>query len=158
MNISQNPNIIYVKCKDNQLIYLNINNANNVNLPYMDASNNPTLQCIQVDHPIAVNNRGCYPGDPMVGWCKDATANYSEECILDIEDYANSDFNLYPNPAVENFLFMDSKEIIKHIEIYSINGILIKKTSHTNIDVSNLAAGLYLAKITLYSTIITKSL
>ncbi|MDP2067459.1 MAG: T9SS type A sorting domain-containing protein [Lutibacter sp.] len=78
LDISNNPNLTFLQCNYNQLTSLNIANGNNANFSppnwtaiAMNASNNPNLNCIQVDSGI-INN---VPAD----WAKDETAAYSEE-------------------------------------------------------------------------------
>ncbi|PHR13749.1 MAG: hypothetical protein COA40_04195 [Aequorivita sp.] len=155
LDISDNPNIYNLTCENNQLVSLNLKNGNNTILVNMKARENPNLECIQVDDEVMANSKVCITSDPLPSWCKDATASYSEECILEVEDYANSNFIIYPNP-VEDFLNIDSKEVPKLIEIYSTNGVLIIRTSNTNVDVSNLASGLYFSKVYIEGRTITK--
>jgi len=57
LNLSQNPALNYLNCYDNDLYCLNIKNGNNVNLSTLYATNNPNLNCIEVDDSTwAVNN------------------------------------------------------------------------------------------------------
>ncbi|SRX52625.1 T9SS type A sorting domain-containing protein [Aequorivita sp. CIP111184] len=155
LDLSQNPNLIALDCYNNQLIYLNIKNGNNINMPYMDAENNPNLQCIKVDNVVNANNRQCYRGDPMVGWCKDATASFSEECVLGIDEQNLATFDLFPNPA-KDILIIKAKETPELIQIYTTTGMLIRTTSNTTLDISDLASGLYFLSASIQGKSITK--
>ena len=58
----------------------------------------------------------------------------------------NTKFNLYPNPASDNFTIeMDSN--IKFVEIYSLQGQKILTSTTKNINISNLSKGIYLVQI-----------
>ena len=147
LDLSNNPSLFTLTCTSNTtLITLNIKNGNNINMPYMDAEFNPNLQCIEVDDVTVANARHCYRGDPMVGWCKDATAMYSEDCVLGVAEVSKDSFNLYPNPTngILNIQTTYNPDLIK---IYSIQDILVKETQESSIDVSNLASGLYFVKV-----------
>lgn len=72
--------------------------------------------------------------------------------VLDTEDFAADAFSFYPNP-VKDFLNFNSKTAIDGIEVYDIMG---KKVLQENpqsispsIDMSNLVAGTYFAKVTI---------
>lgn len=155
LDISNNPNIFSLECENNQLVSLNLKNGNNTILVNMKARDNPNLECIQVDDEAMANSKVCITSDPLPSWCKDATASYSEECILGTEEYSGSDFKIFPNP-VENILYINTKEAVDSVSIYSVTGSLIKQTSSSNINVADLPVGLYFAKITINSTTITK--
>ncbi len=119
----------------------------------MWAYDNPNLTCIQVDDETAT-----YPvcDEPnFTGWCKDPWTEYSDECILEVENYNQITFTLYPNPT-QDVLNIDSQNPIDSVRIYSINGSLVKETSNTSIIVSELSKGLYFAQINAGSNAITK--
>ncbi len=65
----------------------------------------------------------------------------------------NSNFNLpvgfkiYPNPAT-SIVNIQTEESVKQIEIYTLEGKLITKSTENKIDVSNLNSGFYMIKIT----------
>ena len=72
LNISLNPLITNLNCKNNLLTYLNMQNGSNNLLSNFDATQNPSLTCIQVDDTNYMNTT----------WnnAKDASANYSINC------------------------------------------------------------------------------
>ncbi|MDP5091820.1 MAG: T9SS type A sorting domain-containing protein, partial [Polaribacter sp.] len=53
---------------------------------------------------------------------------------------------LYPNPASNNLTVITEQEI-KTIEIYNIQGQKVKTSNQKQINVSDLAKGIYLVKI-----------
>jgi Leucine-rich repeat (LRR) protein len=141
LDLSENPNLLYLTCYDNQLESLNIKNGANTSLAFMEAFDNPNLNCIQVDDPIYANNQ--------FKWMKDATAIYSENCALGIEDLKHSeDIILLPNPVIDIMTFV-TKDDITIIKIYTLQGRLIKETKNKQVDVSILSSGLYFASITI---------
>ncbi|MBU3662215.1 MAG: T9SS type A sorting domain-containing protein [Bacteroidetes bacterium] len=59
-------------------------------------------------------------------------------------------FSLYPNPALET-LYIHSNQPIEAVEVYQYNGSLVlqqQMSSGSSIDISGLAPGMYLLKIT----------
>ncbi|WP_298537125.1 T9SS type A sorting domain-containing protein [uncultured Algibacter sp.] len=62
---------------------------------------------------------------------------------------------IYPNPA-QNFIHIDSREPIKEVKIYSINGSLIKNTINSRINISNLPSGLYFIDVLINTKIVRK--
>ncbi|WP_281634531.1 T9SS type A sorting domain-containing protein [Flavobacterium luteolum] len=69
---------------------------------------------------------------------------------LSTPDFDLTDFQFYPNP-VKHILTIKNKSIIEDIQIFSVSGqsVLSKKINKTNseIDLSNLAKGLYILNI-----------
>lgn len=142
VNVSQNSSLTYLTCSNNPLLTsLNIKNGNNINLTPMDASGNPMLTCINVDDEIYANSN-------PIAWMKDSTAEYSENCVLGIENYNDVTFSMFPNPA-RNVLNINLQQgqIIDGIKIFSIDGVLVKETSSLLVNVSQFSSGLYLAEI-----------
>lgn len=116
LDLSGNPMLEYLWFNDNQLVSLNVQNGNNAALSTFFTFNNPNLNCIQVDDPIAANT---YPS-----WAKDFTAVYSLDCALGIDDSEIVQAVLYPNP-VQDILTIESKEYIISVEVYSVQGELL---------------------------------
>jgi len=72
--------------------------------------------------------------------------------ILGIEDVAQGDFAMYPNPANNKLTISSKDEAISHVEIYNVLGQAIVNRTFSNnftetLDISNLNSGLYLVKI-----------
>jgi len=56
LDLSANINLNELDCSDNLLTNLNIQNGNNINLTFLEANNNPSLFCIEVDDPTFMDN------------------------------------------------------------------------------------------------------
>lgn len=69
-------------------------------------------------------------------------------CSLSTIENHQKQITFYPNPATEK-LFFSNHEKIKQVVIYNITGKPVRTISHaiTEIDISDLAAGVYLLKI-----------
>jgi hypothetical protein len=164
LDVSQNPNLEYLNCTSNfltnldvsnntmltrlysiqnQLTSLKINNGNNINIEQLFVWNNLDLTCIQVDDVNYANSRDCN----IDGWCKDEWVSYSEDCVLGVEDFQRNNIAVFPNP-VQDILNIESPQQIESVEIYNLQGQLIKEDSSRSIDVSYLNAGLYFVQVT----------
>src|SRR5690606_22949659 len=151
LDLSANPELFLFSCDNNQLTYLNINNGFNTDIEVFSAESNPNLLCIQVDDVNYANSITCPV--PVPSWCKDDTAEYSEDCDnLSVEDIlGNNAFSLYPNP-VKDKLFIESiteNTHISSIKIYNLQGnVVLNITNIENaINVSNLTSGLYFCNL-----------
>lgn len=63
-----------------------------------------------------------------------------------VAEINNFKFNLYPNPA-SDILNIEFNEAIKSVEIYSLQGQKVLETNQTEINISNLASGMYIVKV-----------
>ena len=150
LDVSQNPNLNTVWCLLNNLTSLNLKNGHNQILTSMRATFNP-LNCIQVDDEVGANN-GAWPYSQ---WDVGSQVIYSEDCSLGLEDNNSIGFIMYPNPA-QNVLYIQSKEKVQNIKIYSLQGQLIKEGSNYAVNVSALSTGLYFAAVSIEGKTITK--
>ncbi|HIP49680.1 MAG TPA: hypothetical protein EYG92_12050 [Lutibacter sp.] len=81
IDLSTNSSLESVKCYNNHLTFLLINNGNNQNIKIFDAEKNNYLTCIQVDNQHdATNKKGSYKN-----WKKNALALYSEHCMVETD-------------------------------------------------------------------------
>jgi hypothetical protein len=139
LDLSENPMLDSLWFNDNQLVSLNVQNGNNAALSLLFTFNNPNLDCIQVDDPIAANN---YPS-----WAKDSTAVYSVDCALGFDDSEIVQAVIYPNP-VQDILTIESKEYIISTEVYSMLGVLLaSEKGKSQVDFSTYGKGIYFLKI-----------
>lgn len=70
-------------------------------------------------------------------------SEYTSESPAGIENVAESDVRVYPNPVVDVLNFSEPVNVL----VYSINGMLVKSASEvTSLDVTDLASGLYIVK------------
>jgi len=89
-------------------------------------------------------------GDP----CDDSVIWWNTH-PLSTEDFNTTSFKLYPNPAVNSTIIVQTinDESLQNIEIFDMLGRTINKinfegnTQYTSVNVSNLNAGLYIVKI-----------
>lgn len=142
LDLSYNPNLKWLIANANHLTSLNVKNGNNHNMMTMTAYNNPNLNCIEVDNGDYTNSQTC--GD-FPSWCKDDWAEYSEDCTLGTEEFNTFNFNIYPNPVNHSFN-IHTQFPIEKVQIYSLQGILIKEANTNNMNVSELPSGIYFVK------------
>ena len=77
---------------------------------------------------------------------------------LGLEGLSFSELKIFPNPAT-NIIFVDGVQNIKSIKVYSILGSLEKEVFNTHqIDISNLASGVYMVKVNNGSDMISKKI
>ena len=157
LDLSKNSKLQNVNCSNNQLETLNVKNGNNSLISLVDAINNTSSLCIDVDNESLANS-GSAPYDT---WLKDPSAIYSEDCksVLGINDeILASSISFYPNP-VNNMLTIDSEVLtLKKVEIYSILGEKVKEVSinFKSIQLDMLSKGIYILKISFGNDFIIK--
>jgi len=77
-------------------------------------------------------------------------------CVLSADDINRESYiSIYPNPT-QDILNIESQQQIETVKIYSLQGQLIKESSKSSLDVSQLTAGLYFVQVTIEGKIITK--
>jgi hypothetical protein len=68
--------------------------------------------------------------------------------VLGAESFNSfSDFSIYPNPAT-SVLNIAMNDEVQMVQVYSLDGKLVKETATKQVDVSTLQAGFYMVKIT----------
>lgn len=146
LDFSNNENLEFLVCKNNSLSTLDLRNGSNTVIETMISTGNNDLLCILVNDenanfPVCQNNA-------TEGWCVDPWSEIKEDCtILGIESYSLEEIIIYPNPT-NNFININFSKNIDQINIYSIDGRMIKEAFNVKkIDVSKLANGLYLIRI-----------
>src|SRR5690606_23848881 len=75
--------------------------------------------------------------------------------ILGVPDMDLKGITVYPNPT-NDILYINSQEPVASVNIYSVTGRLIKQSLSSNINVADLPAGLYFAKIFAHNRTITQ--
>jgi Leucine-rich repeat (LRR) protein len=78
LTLSNNPDLERVACTNNRLESLFISSNNNSSLVYMNALNNPDLECIEIDFGFIPPDCGL-PQEEL-GWCKEDWTSYSNNC------------------------------------------------------------------------------
>lgn len=123
------------------------------------------LKDVLADNGIAVNTHDGLLGTAIsispngkyvVGWVNGPPAFaegwmlYLDDLILGTHNSIKKEVSFYPNP-VEDIIHLNSEEIIEAVSVYTITGQNISDVkineNHTQIDVSNLASGVYIVKI-----------
>ncbi|MBV1924267.1 MAG: T9SS type A sorting domain-containing protein [Flavobacteriaceae bacterium] len=151
LDVSQNQNLLRLWCSTNQLSSLYINNGNNINLSSLITTDNPNLICIQVDDVNYANNQNCDDNY----WCIDDWTSFNEFCSFAIEDFNKNSIALFPNP-VRDILTIESLITVNLVRVHAVNGSLIKETSNSSINVSELPKGLYFVQINIEGNTFTK--
>ncbi len=102
----------------------------------------------------AFDGRDLTPGNPI-----ELNSNTNAPCdILSINEFSMNSISIYPNP-VNDILTLESNSNIDLIELYNILGTKINSVYNTNIiDMSKLNSGIYLIKIHLNGTSLTKKI
>ena len=153
LDVSQNTILLGLVCSVNQLTSLNTKNGNNVNMTNMIATDNPNLNCIEVDN-VAYSE---------TNWTSiDAQTIFSEDCsALNINNFnIENPVTIYPNPA-SHIVHIETpnNSVVDSIKIVNLAGKHIKiASSNTRIDVSELASGFYILIINIGSQTVIKKL
>ena len=84
LDLSNNPNLFEVNCRNNQLTSLSVKNGNPGNLWYFRADENPNLLCVEVDDVTYANYT----------WEIDNTAVFSTNCNISVISEINVDRKL----------------------------------------------------------------
>jgi hypothetical protein len=89
-----------------------------------------------------------FKGTNSAGISYSQTINFATTASLSAEDFSqnNLEVALYPNP-VNDVLNIESELELKSVEIYSIQGQKVLTTNQKKINVSDLAAGMYMVRI-----------
>jgi hypothetical protein len=157
LDLSQNPQLAYLTCRNNRLRGLNLANGENGPYQQMDPRNNTNLFCIQVDNVVASQNRECKKG--TFGWCINEWMEYSQLCMLGVDDYKDKSFTVYPNPA-DDHLTINAFEIIEDVSIRNVFGQLILSSNvselTTTIDMSAFHSGIYFISVTIAGNLVSK--
>jgi len=158
LDLSNNPDLISVGVSRNTILNsLNLKNGNNVNLDIVQILDNPLLECITVDDPVAATE-GVLP--PYDDWVVEEGVIFSKECILGLDDvFSSFAINLVPNPT-QNYLQIESlKELTFNFAIiYDLAGreVLSEIVKNASIDISVLTSGVYFVKLHASQGTITK--
>lgn len=147
LDLSSKIYLTKLSCANNQLTNLNIANGYNTNITNLNAQNNPSLTCIQVDNPTYSNTN--WTGSSFQ---KDAGTNYSANCSVTtgILEAINGESNLYvyPNPANDILTIKTNGFTKKHFaNIVNVLGetvITFDLSEETNLlNISKLVPGVY---------------
>lgn len=79
MTFGNVPSIEFINCSNNNLEILNLSNNNNSQLLFMNAMDNPNLNCIEIDSDFTPPDCQIQQNNES-GWCIDNTTMYSIDC------------------------------------------------------------------------------
>lgn len=142
LDLSNNPLLDELYCGFNpNLSFINIKNGENEIIEIFDAEEIATNACIQVDDAQAATNASTFPYNQ---WEVDATAIFSEDCSLSLNNISTSNFVFYPNP-IKDYLFIQDISIVGY-NIYEVTGKLVESDKMTEkyINLKHLKKGVYL--------------
>ncbi len=145
LNLSEYTELKYLDCSSNNLTCLDLKNGVNTSLTYLNTLDNFILTCVEVDNVTFSSN------NPIWNDNKSTWTTYSENCNYSCSTAAlNSidlqEFTIYPNPTNDRITVSGIN--IKQIELYDIQGKLLKFGSEKIIDLSGLSNGIYYVSIT----------
>ncbi len=142
LDLSTNINLTRLNVENSALTNLNIANGNNLNFDVLNSNftNNPNLNCIQVDDFTYAN----------ANWSalKDAIASYSTNCsTLSVGEVSlNNSVSIYPNPTT-SILNIEMSQNLKQVQIFTLLGKKILETNNTVLNLSNVLSGVYILKV-----------
>lgn len=144
LDISGNPLLKRLWCNNNELYYLNVQNGNNVNFTEFHATNNPLLECIQVDNEVWATTNWSGNIDHGVVFSEDCTA-------FGINTNTLPNIKLYPNPT-KGIISLDFGHLkVESIKIFSTKGELVYHNNETyNIiftDELKVPSGIYIVEL-----------
>jgi len=144
LNVSANTALTYLWCNNNQLTSLNVQNGNNTNFFQLSASNNPNLTCIQVDNVAWSTANWTAPNEI------DATASFSLNCSVGLEEENNPDFAIYPNPISTQLNLSTEKTNQSNYIISDVSGRILRTgnfVQNTTINVNDFSRGTYFIRL-----------
>lgn len=136
---------------------LNLRNGNNNPNMKIIISYNPDIPvsgaanhvCIEVDNvQLARSGRA-----PYRYWdidCNNISYSYTDNCLLDTAHFEKASVVMYPNPA-SDVVYITSPDVILDVEIYNLQGQLLKSNTINERDISTnvsaLASGNYVVAV-----------
>ncbi|MDC8002790.1 T9SS type A sorting domain-containing protein [Aureisphaera galaxeae] len=143
LDLSANTNLDKLWCYENDLVSLDIRNGNNMAISILNALDNPTLECIQVDDVVFAGNQS--------NWSIDDSAFYSENCVLSVSSVSEVSVSIYPNPTTSSlFITVAGTEQITDLQIHDVLGRQVYRSAvpTEEVNVSNLKSGLFFLTVT----------
>ena len=99
------------------------------------------------------SGRDLTPGLPI-----ELMPDLSNCTVLSVEENELSSIKIYPNPT-KDIINIKSKTLIDKIEIYNVlGGLVLNKYNSKNVDLRNIPSGLYMLKIHVSNTILSKKI
>lgn len=153
VDLSNHTALETVLFEGNNLEELDLKNGNTNAITNFDTRNNPNLFCVQVDDEnFAYAN--FLQRDSFTAFSTDCNFTQSIDAISSTDNLI-----LYPNPVQSEFQ-ISTTDRIEGVNISTMTGKIIKdiKGNISNIDISDLAQGIYLVKIQTDTASVTKKI
>lgn len=144
LDVSGNLVLTELSCNNNQLTSLNVANGNNTNFTSLTTTNNPNLNCIEVDD--AAYSTANWTGDYFMF---DSQTIFSENCALSINGFSENTVVMYPNPA-NDFVILNHLPDSSIIKIIDLSGKIIYSEYAANqvtVSTAGFANGIYIVQI-----------
>jgi hypothetical protein len=148
VNVSTLPILNELICSGNSLTCLNVKNGNNTNFNLFDATNNPSLTCIEVDNVAwSTANWTIVGGNISSGMA--FSISCTNPCAVGIDEYDLQEVSIFPNPSTSQ-IAIDTDVNYDEVQILDVIGkIKIVVQNPTNvIDISELSSGVYFLRFT----------
>ncbi len=128
------------------IVEKSVNGKDFIAIGQLKAAGNSTqkLDYFLTDNLIAESNKTLYYRLKQVDFNGDF--KYSKTIAINVFNSKNTPLKIYPNPA-KNAIFIDNFSGIKSINIYNLQGILIKKTIENSVNISDFPSGIYLIEV-----------
>lgn len=98
-------------------------------------------------------------GDTVNGSLTGLLKVYDLSALLSTNDFVKSDFNLYPNPAKDQFTIeLNNTSILEQVTIYNTLGQVVLNTQELVVNTSKLASGTYIVEVKTNQGLSTKKL
>lgn len=104
---------------------------------------------------IATTDEITYTVCNQFGACATATAEITLKSTTAINEINSNAISLFPNPA-DKHITIKGLENVELVEVFSINGNLVKVSKETTINLENLAKGLYFVRVKTSNTLFSK--
>ncbi len=129
LNVNNCTSLTNLNCSNNSLTTLKIKNGNNSNMTEMNATNNASLTCIQVDDSSNI----------PAAWAKDASASYSNDCSAAETAIPDNNFEAYleTHDASGSVVALDSATSMGNGILNDDAVFTARISSVTNLDVSS---------------------
>lgn len=159
LDFSNNINLGGLELKHmDELTFVNLKNENNENLGWLQLVDNESLECVQVENPLAVI-AGVDP--PYDNWVIENNPIITDDCNLSINEYLASQITISPNPTHNKLtIYNNSAYSINTIKVYDVLGrlVLIENNPSRQLDVSSISTGLLYIKLETDQGVLTKKI
>lgn len=144
LDLSNNPMLFRVEANNNNLTEFNMANGTNTAITYFRATDNPNLNCIEVDDEVYSTANWTFI---------DATTSFSEDCSntsggsgVGIEENSATQLSAYPNPTTGK-ITITSIEKIDFVTVFNSLGEVVAQFDKHTFSIEHLVNGVYTLSI-----------